>query len=57
LAKMTEDRNRWKAEAKTLPKSIPEEPASAEVGTKNAAQHSSRSRRSRAAGLGVAGAR
>jgi hypothetical protein len=57
LAKMRENRDRWKAEALSLAKSIAEEPASAEVATKNATEHSSRGRRRGRARRGVARAR
>jgi hypothetical protein len=57
LAKMTESRDRWKAEVRSLRKSIPRETASAEVETKNHAEHGSRWPRQRPTRLGVAGAR
>ena len=57
LAKMTENRDRWQAEAKALRRSVSEESVLAEVGTKNATEHGSHGRRHGRARRGVAGAR
>jgi hypothetical protein len=57
LAKMTENRDRWKTEARSLQKSIPEETAPTEVQTKNRTGHGSRGKRRRPARPGVARAR
>jgi hypothetical protein len=55
LAKMTESRDRWKAEANALREGIDKETAPAEVPTKSDTAHGSRRRRRRSARSGVAG--
>jgi len=57
LAKMTESRDRWKAEVRCLRKRLQAETAPAETETKNRAAHGSRGQRRRHARLGVARAR
>jgi hypothetical protein len=57
LAKMTENRDRWKTEARSLRKSIAEETAPLEVPTKNRARPGSCDKRRGAARPGVARAR
>jgi hypothetical protein len=57
LTKMTENRDRWKAEARCLRKSCPPEPPSAAREPKKPAESSSRGGRSRFARLDVAAAR
>lgn len=57
LAKMTENRDRWKTQARFLRRSCPEEPACAEREPKKRAEHNSRSGRGGHARLGVAAAR
>jgi hypothetical protein len=57
LAKMTENRDRWKSEARRLRTSRPEEPTCAEREAKKPAEHNSRGGRGRTARLGVVAAR
>jgi regulator of replication initiation timing len=57
LAKMTENRDRWKTEVRSLRKIIQEETIAAEAQTKKRAVRSSRGKRRRPARPGVARAR
>ena len=54
LAKMTESRDRWKAEVRVLHQSIPEEAAPAEAETKNRVAHCGRRRQSARSGVAPA---
>jgi len=56
LAVMTEKRDRWKVEVRSLRKSLPVETAPAEADTKSHAAHGSRGHRRRRARSGVAAA-